>query len=425
MVAPTGAQSVRLRIEMTTATLPLAARRNVALFTLAESLSFQPKMRFAKTTNAAGVEVDALILEDVPVFRSGTFRDMMGFQHTWEDIHIDQMVSHFDLLRNRGIFRDVPTRRGHGALFADPIDNVIGYHTALRSERRTNQVDGEEYLFLLAGYEVLDPTAIEKISSTLWRNLSAEVGSFLTNNETEFWPVYHGVAYVDIPAVEGLKQFSRQTGFGETFSVMLNTDKEAPVSGNANTGTQQTATPPTPPVPPPAPPVQPPAPQMDPAAFARASFMFTINGRQTNDFSAVQAHIATLEGAANEAKAANRRMFIKGLAEGPTPRILAPQIEGIEGYALTLDDDAWAKFESSWGVAPATPVTGQHGAPVNGTTPASVPEGAGTGTAGEIEVAAEIVRQHRRSNMPTKALEATASFRKLKALDPTNKALLG
>lgn len=414
---------------MTTAALSLEARRNVALFTFADSISFKPRMRYAKVMNQAGVEVDSLILEDVPVFRSGTFRDMFGFQHTWEDIHIDQMVSHFNLLRDRGIFRDVPTRKGHGALFGDPIDNIIGYHSSLRAERRTNQVDGQEYLYLLANYEILDPDAIPKIQSTLWRNLSAEVGNFLTNNETEFWPVYQGVAYVDIPAVEGLSQFSKSPGVGQKFSIML--EREAPVSGNASTGTQSQGTPPTPPVPPPAvppaPPVQPPAgPQMDPAAFARASFMFTIGGRQTNDFAAVQSHITTLETAAAEARTANRRAFIKGLAEGPTPKIMAPQIEGIESYALNLDDAGWAAFEKSWGVAPGQPHTAQHGAPpANGSVvPASVPQGA-QGTNDQVEIQAGIVRQHRLANMPKETLEKTASFQKLKALDPNHPALVG
>lgn len=406
--------------EMSTATLPSEARRNVALFTLADSLSFKPRMRFGKSRNPAGEEVDALILEDVPVFRTGTFRDSMGFQHTWETIHIDQMVSHFDLLRTRSIFKDVPVRKGHGALFGDPIDNLIGWHSGLRSELRTNQVDGQEYLFLLGNYEILDPDAMTKISSGLWRNVSAEVGSYLTNSETEFWPVYQGVAYVDIPAVEGLSQFSKNPNVGKTFSIFLpdGIEKEAPV-GTENNGTQQGTTS---------------APQMDPAMFARANFTFTIGGRQTNDFSAVQAHITNVEGqlstmqaAADEAKKANRSSFIKGLAEGPTPKILAGQIEQIEGYALKLDDEGWGEFEKSWGVAPALPHTAMHGAQATGQPPASVPQGTPAGQAGseEIEVAAGIVRQHRLGNMPKDKLERTASFQKLKQLDPNHPALTG
>lgn len=397
--------------EMSTATLPSEARRNVALFTLADTLSFRPKMRFGKSKNPAGEEVDALIMEDVPVFRSGSFRDSMGFQHTWEAMHMDQMVAHFDMLRNRGIFADVPVRRGHGALFGDPIDGVIGWHTALRHEVRTNQIDGKDYEFLLAAYEILDPDAMTKISSGLWRNLSAEVGPYLTNDEAEFWPVYSGVAYVDIPAVEGLKSFSKNPNVGKTFSIFMpNFEKEAPVGSENDNGQQGTPT--TPPA------------QLDPAQFARANFTFSIDGRQTQDFAAVQAHITTLETAAFEAKKANRSLFIKGLAEGNAPKILAAQIEQISGYALKLDDEGWAAFEASWGVAGSLPHTSEHGK-AEETPGASAPGGNPPASTepSEEQTLADIVKHHRRGNMPTKALEATESYQRLKALNPQNKAL--
>lgn len=403
---------------MSTATLPDAARLNVALFTLAENFSQQPKMRFGKSTNLAGEEVDALILEGVPVFRSGTFRDSMGFQHTWEPLHMDQMVSHYDLLAQRSIFKDVPVRKGHGALFGDPIDGLIGWHKALYAEERVNPVDSTEYRYLLADYEILDDEAITKINKKLWRNLSAEVGTFLTNNETEFWPVYQGVAYVDIPAVEGLSSFSKHAGVGTKFSVFMpNIEKEAPVGTENN---------PPPVVNPPQvqPPAQPPAPQMDAAMFARANFTFTIGGRQTQDFAAVQAHITVLETAASEAQTANRQAFIKGLAEGDAPKIFAAQIPQIELYALKLDDEGWKAFTESWGATPAIPHTSEHGkaeqtpgATVLGGNPAP---GAAPS---EEETLAGIVKHNRRGNMPQKVLETTASFKKLKALNPNHPAL--
>lgn len=400
--------------EMSTATLPSEARRNVALFTLASDLSAQPKMRFVKVRNSAGQDVDALVVEGVPVFRSGTFRDSMGFQHTWEGLHMDQMVAHFDMLKNRGIFADVPIRKGHGALFGDPIDGVIGYHTALRTEKRTSPVDGKEYDYLLADYEILDSDAINKISSKLWRNVSAEVGPFLTNDEAEFWPVYQGVAYVDIPAVEGLKQFSKANGVGEKFSVfMLDDKKEAPVGTEDNNG-QQGTTPP---------PVQP---QFDAAQFARANFQFTIGGRQTQDFAAVQAHITGLETAQAEVKNSNRSAFIKGLADGAAPKILASQIEGIELYAMKLDDESWSAFEKSWGTAPSTPVTGNHGQSTpqgQALPPASTPEGSAPQGTDEVTTLEDIIAHHKRSNMPRAALESTKSFQRLKALKPDSSAL--
>lgn len=388
---------------------------------LADSLPQQPKMRFAKSTNAAGEPVDALILEGVPVFRSGTFRDSMGFQHTWEPLHMDQMVSHFDLLAQRSIFKDVPVRKGHGALFGDPIDNLIGWHKALYAEERVNPVDATEYRYLLADYEILDDDAIQRISKKLWRNVSAEVGTFLTNNETEFWPVYQGVAYVDIPAVEGLSSFSKHSGVGTKFSVFMpNIEKEAPVGTENN---PPVVTPPQV-----QPPAQPPAvPQMDAAMFARANFTFTIGGRQTNDFSAVQAHINTLEAAATEAQEANRRAFIKGLAEGDAPKIFAAQIPQIELYALKLDEEGWKAFEQSWGATPALPHTANHGMPEQ-TPGASVPGGNPPAPAtgdqlSEEERLVAIIKHNRRGNMPAKVLQETSSYRRLKEINPQHPAL--
>lgn len=372
-------------------------------------------MRFSKVRNQAGQEVDSLVIEDVPVFRSGTFRDSMGFEHTWESMHMDQMVSHFDLLKNRGIFADVPIRKGHGALFGDPIDGVIGWHSSLRVEKRSNPVDGKEYDYLLANYEILDPDAINKISSGLWRNLSAEVGPFLSNDNAEFWPVYQGVAYVDIPAVEGLKQFSKNPGVGTKFSIfMLGNEKEAPV-GTENDNGQQGTTPP---------PAQ--MPQFDAAQFARANFQFTIGGRQTQDFAAVQAHITGLETAQAEVKNSNRSAFIKGLADGAAPKILASQIEGIELYAMKLDDESWSAFEKSWGTAPSTPVTGNHGQSTpqgQALPPASTPEGTAPQGTDEVTTLEDILAHHKRSNMPRAALEGTKSFQRLKALKPDSSAL--
>ena len=152
---------------------------------------------------------EVLTLRGVPVFRSGTFRDSMGFQHTWDELHIKQMVDNYSSLSQRGIVPDVPVRRGHGALFGDPIDGVIGYHVGLRSEQRASKVDGKVYEYLLADYDILDPSAITKIKSGLWRNLSSEIGTYVTNDEAEYFPVYMGVAYVDFPAVEGLREHSR------------------------------------------------------------------------------------------------------------------------------------------------------------------------------------------------------------------------
>jgi hypothetical protein len=394
------------------------ARRNVALFSLAENQPSKPKFRFEKRKfEGKTEESDVLIIEDLPVFRSGTFRDSMGYQHTWESIHMSQMVAHFDLLRSRGILLDVPTRRGHPSFLTNSLDEVIGYHTGLRVETRTSPVDGEDYEYLLATFEVMDPDAITKISSGLWRNVSAEVGGFLSNNETEFWPVYQGVAYVDIPAVEGLRSFNNHNGVGKTFSLMLDTDKEAPVAGENDKNGTGSGTP---------------APQVDVAYHTRASFTFSIGGKQTNDFAAVQAHITSIEAqnstlvaAQAEAKTANRKAFIKGLAEGPTPKILAAQIPHIEGYALNMDDDSWTAFQKAHEDAPALASVSEHGNPggaqnPGGTTPVGQQAPAGPS---ELETQLEIFLHNKRTGLPAEKLKQLGSYSKLKSATTTDENL--
>jgi hypothetical protein len=406
---------------MTTTTLPHAALRNVVLFSAAFDDS---KMRVEKRTGPNG-QYDVLVVEDLPVFRSGTFRDSMGFQHTWEPLHVDQMIANYSLMKNRGYLVDVPVRKDHAGFLSNRMDETIGYHTDLRSEVRTNPVDGTEQTYLIATLEVSDPGAIDKISRRLWRNVSAEVGTFTANNETEFWPAYQGVAYVDIPAVEGLKSFNNHNGVGKEFSVMLDTDKQ-----------EDAVTAPNLPNPTPAPP-QAPAPQTptDTAYHGRANFVFSVNGQQTTDFAAVQAHITGLEAqnasfaaAAAEAKTVNRQAFIKGLAEGATPRILASQIPAIEGYALNLPDEAWGQFVKAHEAMPSLPSVSQHtatqtvgGQQVNpqGNSPVATQ----SAPLDEVTKLAGIVEHHRISGMAPAKIKETQSYKRLFAVKPDHEIL--
>jgi hypothetical protein len=408
---------------MTDTLLAPEARLNVALFSAGANMPGKPKFRFEKKLFEGATEAaDVLIVEDLPVFRSGTFRDSMGYQHTWESIHMDQMAAHFKLLKDRHIFEDVPTRKGHPGFLTNAIDEVIGYHTALRTETRNNPVSGEDEVYLLATFEVMDPDAIGKISSGLWRNVSAEVGSYLSNNETEFWPVYQGVAYVDIPAVEGLKSFNNHNGVGKTFSLMLDTDKEDAVTA------------PNLPNPNPAPPAAGPVTPTDLAYHGRANFTFSIGGRQTNDFSQVQAHITQMEAqnstyaaAAAEAKIANRKDYIKGLAEGATPKILASQIPNIEGYALKMDDESWTAFQAAHDGMPALSSVSQHGNATTGgqqvNPSGSTPVGGQPTGDAELDTAIGILEMHSRSGMKADKIKATPSYAKVKAAKPDHPLL--
>lgn len=401
---------------MSTATTERQATTNksVILFSAGQmSTGIAPKM--FKRTNATGQEV--LVVSDVPVFRSGTFRDSMGYQATYEDIHIDQMVAHFDMLKNRNIFADVPVRDGHPGFLVSGIPGngkVVGYHTGLRGEKRTSTHDGKEYFYLLAEYEIIDPEARAAVESGLWRNRSAEVGRYVTNDEAEFWPVYQGVAYVDIPAVEGLNGFSKENG-----NVRFMMEEESM--------TAQTVTPPALPVAPQTP-VAPAvtdtaahaAPTAPVKADAPAAHTFSIGGQTTQDFGAVQAYIAKIEQdnaaftrAAEEADALAREDFCKELVSGN--RMLATQLDAAIAYAKTLDlaqFNAWKELQSG---VPAQPLLGQYGAAQTVTPPAT---GQVDPVAAELATLEGTVRQHARSGMARDKIKETASYKKLIAANP-------
>jgi hypothetical protein len=75
---------------------------------------------------------------------------------------------------------------------------------ALRAEVRPHPVTGSNHSYLLASYNISDPVAAMKVEKKLFRNRSAEVGTYVDNDEAEYGPALMGFAYVDIPAIEGL-----------------------------------------------------------------------------------------------------------------------------------------------------------------------------------------------------------------------------
>jgi len=400
---------------MSTSTLTPEARRNVALFSAGDLATKAPKM-FRKK-NDAGKEV--LIIEGLPVFRSGTFRDSMGFQHTWESIHMDQMVANFEMLVNRSIFSDVPVRSGHPGWLVSGTEGtgkVVGYHTALRKEERTSKHDNKEYTYVLADVEVLDPAAMEAIEGGLWRNRSAEIGSYVTNDEAEFWPVYMGVAYVDIPAVEGLNGFSKH----QNFSVMM--EKETTVPGSQEESQQQAPiVPPTPPAPP-APPAAPAA-NAEHSAPSAPSFRFRIGGTETVDFGAVQSYIdglenrnTALEEFQKETVKSNRASFVSDLVK--SNRILAAQEEATVAFAQGLSPEQFEAWKATQEGAPANPLFGQFGQqPQGGEAPTPQQEKAKS----QVELDKEIVAMHKRAGQSPENIKKTASYGRLLAADPSFK----
>jgi hypothetical protein len=316
---------------------------------------FEPTKKFAIADGGKNV----LQLSDVPVFRSGAFRDSMGDLNTWESLHMQQMKSNFDYLVSNKTFSQVPVRRGHGSFFSDPMDSLIGWHTGIRSQEMQSPVDGLTYTYLLADYYVFDQAAAENIDAGNWPNRSSEVGTYVNNVATEYWPCYMGFAYVDIPAVEGLNFSKYKKDAGPKFSILIDNPKEFGV-------TQMT--------PPAAPPALP-EPQLPVApAGPTQPLSFSIGGKSSSDYAAVQAHIvhlegrnATLEQFATESARTGRLNFVSALAADG--KILQTQVgdqevgkeTGLTAHVVSLDDAQFSAFKAIYEAIPPNALLGKHG----------------------------------------------------------------
>lgn len=397
---------------MTTATLPERANQQVAFFT---SDTFGPAHKkghwYAKDDGT-----QAYRMERVAIFRSGEFRDSRGEQHQFDTVHMQMISSNFNLLRNGGHFPDPPIRCNHPGLFSGGgLDQVVGYVDTLVTEDITSPIDGETYTYVLASFDVLDEDAAKKIDSGLWRHRSAEIGWYETNQGMEFWPVLVGFAYVDIPAVEGLNgSFSKYAnalpGVGERFVAVAGDKEDGLVADDNNTGGQGQGTSTH------SAPAAPAAPAAPPAA--PAPHVFKIGGKDSSDFAAVQAYIASLESQNSElqqfqaeTREAGRNSFIDGLAAGPAPKIFASQVAGFKSLVKTMTDEQFGLFTASYADAPGQPALGQHftSSEASGTSSNDGAEDP------EVEKARRIYNRHQMSGMPADRLAETPSAKLLKS----------
>lgn len=374
-------------------------------------------MGFDKPKNSAN-EGSPALYEKVPVFRSGTFRDSWGEQHTWTPDDMHAMVSNFESMRQTTV-PNVPVRDQHRSLFGGGGE-VVGWHTGLSAEERQSPHDQGTYTYLLADYEITEPDAAAKIERGTWRNRSAEVGRYTTNAEAEIWPAYMGFAYVDLPAVEGLNHskpedrkmfvFMAERGTLVTQPTPQPTpDPQAPAPTPQPTPTPAPTGPPDPQPTPAEPPV---VPQSAPAAPVQPHGApvqaFTINGQQVSDPIAVQRAITAYETAQRETRDANRKGFVQSLAA--QNKITAPQITDTEAFALSLDDTQYGNWVKTWGLAPASSLLQPHGAEPTGATHAPA-----TQEPSDLDTALEIVKQHQRANQTVDFIKKTSSYKKLEA----------
>ena len=383
---------------------PGEAAVRASTFALSSGFGIKPKHYTKKGDDGKTVNV----FQGVAVFRSGTFADSMGYENTWESLHMKQMVDNFNHLRDSGTFGDIPVRDGHPGWIISGVEGngkVVGWHTGLRTESMKAPHDGEEYNYLLADYEILDEKAAENIASGLWRNRSAEIGTYFTNAKSEHWPVYLGVAYVDIPAVEGLNFSSSQAGAPAPKVYVMFNSKEKNVGDT-----------------PPVTPSQGTAPESAPAAQhhgapAAPAFTFSVNGQQTTDFAAVQAHISSLESFRSETTKVNRHSYVEALAHAN--KIPAPKLDKFKSSVEKMSNDQFLEFQDLYGDAEPSALISQHATADNtGSAPAPT---AAKGDATDLVILKEQVAMHRSAGTPVKAIEKMDSYKALIALDPSFK----
>lgn len=384
---------------------------NVSTFAFSNGFGFQPT-HFRKDNGS-------LAVNRLAVFRSGTFRDSMGDQFTYEDIHIRQMIENFAYLRNNKLFDDVPVRDGHPGFLINGQEGsgkVVGWHTGISTEKLKGPHDGEEYDYVFVDFELTDADAAAKYESGTYRNRSSEIGRYRTNAEAEFWPVYMGFAFVDIPAVEGLK-FSHSTsadatnGNGAKFFVM-STSKEKSVGDNpqgtaaAATGAQGSGQ------------HSAPAGGALPFDLGNTPHVFSVNGLQVTDFTAVQSHINVLEKFRADVQEGARKNFVAGLAVAN--KLAATQIEATEKFALGLTPEQFEQWKGTWEMAPAQPMFAAHGQTVTNPQGGAAAQQVGNDPqAAQFKVWQDTVEQFKLSGLPVDQIKATSSYKSLVAAGQT------
>lgn len=330
-------------------------------------------------------------VKGVKVFKTGTFRDSMGRQATWGDEHLQQMAFHFNLLRANGMLPNVPVREDHWSGAA----GLIGYVDSLK-------VDGG---FLSADLNITEASGADKIESGTYRGRSLEVGMFEANDESMYWPVVHGLAFVDIPAVEGL--FGKDDKKNVSYFII----SEAPMSGNENSTFSQA--------------------HVDFAiacAYAqglkdapsdKAPAMFKINGADSADVAAIQTHITGLETFRKESAESGRKNYVAALAKDG--KIAATQVDALGALALTMTDAQFESFKATYDVAPKAALFQQHVDNGNeGTRDAN--GNLIDPTVDERAILEETVANHKRAGMAQEALEKTNSFKRLQVLNSKSAA---
>lgn len=329
-----------VHLQMPTA-LATDARMNVSLFQLGDA-------RFGKSVEKR--PDGSAIIRGIRIFRTGTFKDSNGIQHTFSDDHLQQMIANFEMLRRTEALPNVPWRIDHSI----SAQNIVGWFEKIYTEDR----------FLLADVHFTEPDAVGKVERGTYRSRSAEVGVYETNDEALYWPVLTGCAFVDLPAVEGLYSKAQPVQSTVLYDDKENNDMKFEIDGKpvseeewlkaanyakaladlnavpADALVQMTKE------------------RDDALTAAKASAAhskgepatFMVGGRPTTDVVAVQNTITVLETFRAEAIKTAKADFVKSLVTGN--KLAATQLESQQQFVAGLSDEQFESYKKSWEAAP-------------------------------------------------------------------------
>lgn len=157
----------------------------------------------------------------------------------------------------------------------------------------------------------------------------------------------------------------------------------------------------------------PPAAPTPPTPQASAPHAFMVNGAEVTDFSAVQAHIASLESFRSETIEAGRKDFVKKLVDDGKLSASAENVSATEAFALSLTGEQFTNWKATMEAAPSNALFGQHGVAGGQQKPANSGD---TARQERISVLQDIVQGHRDSGVPEDKIVTKASYKELQAL---------
>lgn len=382
-----------------------------------------PTMAFASSVQTRETDTGTHVIEGIRIFKAGTFADSMGIVRTWEKLHLEMMVAHFDLLKDNGFFPNVPVRADHSY----SVESVVGYFVKV-------YMDPDDDDFLAADIEITEPDAFAKWERGTFRSRSLEVGMYETNGENpqRYFPVVMGLAFVDIPAVEGLhaksapgtfsqalqdnpketevthEEFMRACAYAQwveaaTYAQACADWEAAATYAQAVQTVQEQAT------------ALGLAPGNPPAAHAAPgdAITFNVQGRPVTMTTAEMGQqLGNLLTFRQETIDGARRTFVDDLAKHG--KIAQVQAESMKGVVVGMTDAQFDAFKASYEAAPVSSLFGQYGNGGGGDDP--TPGAPGGTVAEQIADLEEIVANHRRRGAKPEEIENLASYKKLQTL---------